>query len=128
MDIIKIAAIGIIASIIIVILKQDKPEIAILIGVAASVCILILLINYLTEVIGLFTLIVDKTGIDTSLFSGIIKIIGVGYITEFAAGICEDSGNKGLGEKISLGGKVIILVLSLPILIAVIDVIINLIP
>jgi len=128
MDIIKIAAIGIIASIIIVILKQDKPEIAILIGVAASICILIILVNYLTDVIGLFYLIVQKTGIDDSLFSGIIKIIGVGYITEFASGICEDSGNKSLAEKISLGGKIVILVLSLPILVAVIDVIINMIP
>lgn len=126
MDIIKIAAIGIISSIIIVVIKQDKPEIALLIGIAAAVSILIILINYLTEVIGLFSLIVSKTGIDASLFSAIIKIIGVGYITEFSASICEDSGNKSIGEKISFGGKIIILILSLPILTAVIDVIINL--
>ena len=126
MDIIKIAAIGVIASIIIVIIKQDKPEIAMLIGIAATVSILIIIINYLTEVVGLFSLIVQKTGIDSSLFSAIVKIIGVGYITEFSSSICEDSGNKGIGEKISLGGKIVILVLSLPILTSVVDVIINL--
>lgn len=125
MDIIKIAAIGIIASIIIMVIKQDKPEIALLIGIAAAVSILIILVNYLTEVIGMFSLIVSKTGIDSGLFSAIIKIIGVGYITEFSASICEDSGNKSIGEKISFGGKIIILILSLPILTAVIDVIVS---
>lgn len=126
MDLIKIVAIGIIASLIVVIVKQEKPEIALIVGIAAAVSILIILVNYLTEVLGIFSLIVDRTGIDQSLFSAIIKIIGVGYLAEFSAGICEDSGNKSIGEKISFGGKIVILILSLPILTAVIDVIINL--
>lgn len=126
MDLIKIVAIGIISSIIVVILKQERPEIALIVGIAAAVSILIILVNYLTEVLGVFSSIVDKTGIDQGLFSAIIKIIGVGYLAEFSAGICEDSGNKSIGEKISFGGKIIILILSLPILTAVIDVIISL--
>lgn len=125
MGIFKIVAIGIIAVSIIVVLKDQRPEIAILLSVATSIILLIYIINYLSEIVISFTNIVDKTGVDFSLFSSIVKIIGVGYITEFASNIASDAGSKSIANKILFGGKVMIMVLALPIVDSIIDIIIG---
>ena len=46
----------------------------------------------------------------------ILKIVGVGYITEFTADIAEDFGNKIIASKVLLGGKIIICGMTLPII------------
>jgi stage III sporulation protein AD len=116
MDIVKIVGIGVTASIAIVLLRQERPDIAILLGAAAGIMIFLLVVNMLTEIVAVFTGLINKTGTPAEAVSAVLKIIGVGYLTEFAAGICEDTGNKGLGDKIVFGGKVIILFLALPII------------
>ena len=50
------------------------------------------------------------------MFTTLLKIIGVGYLIEFAASICNDSGNSSIADKIILSGKLIIFALSLPII------------
>jgi stage III sporulation protein AD len=128
MEILKIAGIAIVAAAAIAFLKDVKPELAVFAGVAAGVLIFITVADMLTAIIATVTGLVGKTGIQPELTASVLKIIGVGYIAEFAAGVCEDSGNKGLGDKIIFGGKVVILFLSLPILKGLLDVIIALLP
>ena len=113
---------------VITMVKQVKPELAILLTTAASVILLIMTVNALTGVIAAFSTIAEKTGLPGGLFSGILKIIGVGYITEFAANVSDDAGNKSVADKILLGGKVIIMVLALPIVTALIDIVIDILP
>lgn len=123
MDIIKICLIGLTAAVLAVTVKQYKPEIAILISVSAAIIILFIAADYLTQAVAVFTSLSEKTGVDGGLLSSVLKIIGIGYITEFSAGICEDSGNKSIGDKILFGGKVIILIAAMPVLTAVIDIV-----
>jgi stage III sporulation protein AD len=82
----------------------------------------------LASVTQIFDILVLKTGIDKDLFSSILKIIGIGYITEFSANICVDSGSSSIGDKILLAGKVVILVLSLPIITSLINIIVEIMP
>lgn len=123
MDILRISAIGIIAVIFALTVKQHKPEIAIIITTAASILILIMVADYIFDAVTVLGQLSEKTGVNNSLLSSILKIIGIGYISEFSAGICEDSGNKSIGDKISFAGKIIILIVALPVLTAVIDII-----
>lgn len=116
MDIIKILLIGVITSIATIILKQFKPELSILVSLAGGIVILLSLINYLSKIVSSFSLIVGKTNIDIALFSSVLKIVGVGYITEFGANVCIDTGNSSIADKVLLAGKVIILCLALPII------------
>jgi len=127
-DIFKIVAVGILSAAVIVTVKLVKPELAVLLTAAASVILLIMTVNALTDVIAAFAQIGEKTGLAGGLFSGVLKIVGVGYITEFAANVCEDAGTKSVGDKILLGGKVTILVLALPIVTSLIEIIIDILP
>jgi stage III sporulation protein AD len=128
MDIIKISAIGIITAVCVVILREHKSEAALMVGVAGGAIILLSVIEYFTNIFGVIGGIAEKAGIPDSLLSTIFKIIGIGYIADFSAGIVEDAGQKSLGEKIVLGGKLMIMVLSLPIITLLFETIAGILP
>ena len=115
MDIFKIVGIGVVACIIVIIVKQLKPELAVTVIVATSVLILIYVLKNFSQIFFIFNQIIEKTGINSDLFMILIKIIGVGYLVEFGASICEDSGNSSIANKVILGGKIAIFVMAIPI-------------
>lgn len=116
MEVIKIISLGIVISIITVLLKQVKPEFAIFTIIAGGIVMLFYILNYFTQVFAVFNEIVTKAGIDSKLFGIIFKVIGVGYLVEFGASACVDSGNSAIGDKIILGGKIIMFSMALPII------------
>lgn len=116
MDIFKIVGMGIVACVVIIIVKQLKPELAVTVMVATSILILVYIFKHFSQVFSLFDYIIKKTGINHELFVILIKIIGVGYLVEFGASICEDSGNSGIANKVILGGKIAIFVMAIPII------------
>ncbi len=128
MEIIKIIGIGLVTCMCVIIVKPMKPEIAIIIGVCGGILVLSQTINYIFEIISSFTSLVEKTGLNIGLFKIILKIIGIGYLTEFSANLCSDSGNASIGNKIIFAGKILILFIAMPIVTNVIDIIMELLP
>lgn len=124
----KIVAIGVITCVATLIVRPVRSDFATLIALAGGVVILALLINFLTGIFSSLKLIVDTTGISGNLYSLILKIIGIGYLIEFTAGLCSDTGNSSLGDKILLGGKIIIMVMALPIVTGILQIIMELLP
>lgn len=116
MEILKIILIGVVTSVATILLKQLKPELSVLVSIAGGIVILVMVVNFLNNIVTNFTQLATKTNINMGLFSSVIKIVGVGYITEFGANVCQDTGNSNIADKILLGGKVIILCFALPII------------
>lgn len=127
-DVIKIIGIGLLALIIIVILKQYKPEFAIYVSMIAGVLILVLAIQKLTGIINLLQSLANKTYINKSFLSILLKITGIAFITEFAVSICSDAGEKAIASKIEIGSKVIIIAMSLPIITSLLELVIEILP
>ena len=123
MDIFKIILIGIVTCVASIILKQVKPELAFIAVISGGLIILLSLVDMLAEILQTFTSLSGLAGINSGLFSSVLKIVGIGYISEFGANICLDSGNSSLSDKILLAGKLIIMVVSLPIIQSLIEVI-----
>jgi stage III sporulation protein AD len=123
MDIFKVLGVGLIGALIGLFLKDGKPEFVIFSVMATGVMILIFVLNSLTDVVDAFNALVDKTNIDERLFSGILKIIGIGYVTEYSAEVCNDMNFASIAGKIQLAGKITIFLMALPVMTAFIDVI-----
>lgn len=121
MDIFKIVGVAIVGAIVSVFLKDGKPEFVVFAVMATGVIILIFVLHSLTDVIDAFNNIVKKTDIDEGLFSGILKIIGIGYITEYSAEVCDDMNCKSISSKIQLAGKITIFLMALPVMTAFIE-------
>ena len=127
-DVIKIIGIGLLALIIIVILKQYKPEFAIYVSMVAGVLILVLSIQKLTGIINLLQSLANKTYINKSFLSILLKITGIAFITEYAVSICSDAGEKAIASKIEIGSKVIIIAMSIPIITSLLELVIEILP
>ena len=128
MDILKIIAIGLVTAICAVILKQVKPEIVIFVVITGSILILFMIVETVGKVLVDYKSLLDKTGINNGVFTSVLKIIGVGYLVEFAGDICADAGVPSVSSKILLAGKFLILVMCLPIIKNLIEVILKFIP
>ena len=127
-DVIRIIGIGLLALIIIVILKQYKPEFAIYVSMIAGVLILVFSIQKLTGIINLLQSLANKTYINKSFLSILLKITGIAFITEFAVSICSDAGEKAIASKIEIGSKVIIIAMSIPIITSLLELVIEILP
>ena len=128
MDIFRIIGVGLATAVTALIVKQVKPEIAIIVGVAGGVIMLLMLVDSVTSILSVFSSLTQKSGLSTGIFSAVLKIIGVGYITEFSANLCVDAGSTSIANKILLAGKILILVSAIPIVTNLIDIISGLLP
>lgn len=128
MDIFKVVAVGLITTICAIILKQVKPELSIFVGIAGALVIILMIVNSLTSVFADYQYLLDKTGVDTGVFACVLKVIGIGYLVEFVGGICTEAGVKLIAEKILFAGKILILILCMPVFKNLIEIIIQLVP
>ena len=128
MDIVKIIGVGLIALIIIIILRQYKPEFSIYVSIIAGVLILLFSFSNISGVINLLKDISNRANINSEFLGIILKITGIAILTEFAVSICQDSGEKSIANKIDIGGKVIIITISLPIISSLLETILKVLP
>ena len=128
MDIIKIIGIAFVSVIIIVILKQYRPEFAIYASILAGVLILTLASNTLSGIIDMIESISSKTNINSQFLMILIKITGIAILTEFAVSVCKDSGESAIASKVDIGGKIIIISMSIPIINALIETVVKVLP
>ena len=128
MDIIKIIGVGLIALIIIVIVKQYRPEFTIYVSLIAGALILMLIMDKMSAIIDLLTTLSNKTAINNEFLILLIKITGIAFLTEFAVSICKDTGETAVASKVDLGGKVIIISMSIPIIASLLETVIKILP
>lgn len=128
MEIIKIIGIALIALIIIIMLKQYKPEYAIFISILTGILILFLVMDRLTGIINLIESIQDKFSINTQFIALLIKITGIAFLSEFAISVCKDSGEAAIASKIEVGSKIIIISMSVPIISSLLEIILKILP
>lgn len=128
MEIIKIIGIAFIAVIIIVLLRQYRPEFAIYISLLTGVLILLLVIDDLSGIINLLNSLADKVSINSSFLALLIKITGIAFLSEFAVSICKDAGEGAIASKIEIGTKIIIISMSIPIISSLLEIILDVLP
>ena len=112
----KIVIIAIICIFISSALKAYNQEFSNIVSICGGVILFLLCIDKINEIVLYLNNLFLISSIDFDYLTHILKIIGVGYITEFTADIAEDFNNKIIASKVILGGKVVICVMSLPIL------------
>lgn len=116
MDIVKIIGVAFIVAITALLLKSAKPELSFAVTVTGVIIILLFIVDSLQDTLTFFLEIAQTAGVENGLLRILLKIVGIGYLTEFCAGILNDFGSNSIADKVVLGGKITILLLSMPIL------------
>ena len=115
-EVFKIIGVAFVTAIAAVLLRSTKPELSFAVTVTGIIIILLFIIDALQETIGILNGLAQITGMQNGLLKILVKIVGVGYVTEFGAGILNDFGSNAVADKVVLGGKITIVLLALPIL------------
>ncbi|OJU13738.1 MAG: hypothetical protein BGN88_01755 [Clostridiales bacterium 43-6] len=116
MDILSVVGLGLVSAVLVVLLRQYKPEFAMPAGVLAAVVILLLSISASLPILDKIKETATKASINGDYIGILIKSLGVCYLTQFASDTCKDSGESSMASKIELAGKVAVMLLSLPLI------------
>ncbi|MBU5590757.1 stage III sporulation protein AD [Clostridium sp. MSJ-4] len=125
MEIVKIASFAFIALFLFILFKDKREDISIFITLITSIIIIFFLLNKINLIIQFLQSIALKANIDAVYLSTVIKILGIAYVASFCAEICKDAGANSIASKVELSGKILILFLAIPILMAVLEAILK---
>lgn len=121
MEIFKVIAFAFIALFLSLLFKDTRKDISIQISLVAGILIFLFMLPKLTVIMSFLQTIANKAHIDVYYLNIIFKILGISYLTSFSAELCKDVGEGALASKVEFSGKILILALSIPIIIAVLD-------
>ncbi len=119
------AVIGITGVMLALQIKHTKPEYAVYLSVATGVLLLLMAAQRLEIVLESVRRIQDSISIQAAYIQVLLKMIGITYISEFAADICRDAGYAAIAGQIGIFAKLSILAISMPIVTALLDTVQN---
>ncbi|PMC39573.1 stage III sporulation protein AD [Bacillus sp. UMB0899] len=125
---IQIVGLGLIATFLALIVKEQKPTFAFMLVVFVGCVIFLFLIDQVYEIVRMVERIALNANVNLIYVETILKIIGIAYIAEFGAQITKDAGQGAIASKIELGGKILILTMAIPILTVIIETVLGMIP
>ena len=116
MEVVKIFGVSIFAVAMIIVLKNQRPEMALMLSIATGVMIMLFAIYKMSSIVNILNELISKSGVNKDFLFIIVKVIGIAYIVEFGKNICIDAGQSAIATKLEMAGKVIIVVLTLPLI------------
>jgi stage III sporulation protein AD len=124
----QLVALGLTGALLLALLRPVRPELAVALSIAASAAIFWLVLPQILTVVRMVDGLGLRAGVAPPFLATVLRVLGIAYLSEFAAGLCRDAGESALAQRVEMGGKVLILVLAIPILSAVMTLILRLLP
>lgn len=125
---IQVVGLGLVVTFLILLLKEQKPVFAFLLATFAGIMIFLSLIGKITDVIQVLKNLANQAHVNQLFLETVLKIIGIAYIAEFGAQVTRDAGQGSIASKIELAGKVLIMVMAIPIITVIIETIVQILP
>lgn len=121
MDILKIAMIGLAAVLLALQVKIGRPEYELFITMAGCLCIFFFMVSKLEIIIEAIGKIQGYIKLDSQYLGILLKMIGITYVAEFSSNLCKDAGYQAVAGQIEMFGKLSVLVISMPVLLALLE-------
>lgn len=128
MSLVQIILFGIVATLLITLIKSYQPTFALILLVVTSLFLFYFILIPLGEIIDLIRSLFNRFRLDSIYLETVFQIIGIAYLTELGSQLTKDAGLNSIASRIELVGKISILFVSVPVLTAIIETIIHLIP
>lgn len=125
MEVVKIVMMGITGVLLALFLKESKPEYSVYLSFAVGICILGYAVEKLSYLFESIKKIQEFLPVDEKYVLVLLKMTGATYIGQFSSSICKDAGYAAIAGQIELFVKLYLMVLSLPVLLALVETIHN---
>ncbi len=119
MEILKIIMVALAGVTAASLVKSVRAEVSVYIALATGIILLIMIFSSLTDLFGYFEAVYSKVEYGREYFPVIIKVLVIAYLSDFTAQLCRDAGQAAIGAKVELAGKVMIFLISVPVLASV---------
>lgn len=111
----KIFLIALIGLAVIVLLKELKPEFALLLKFATLLFLGFLAFTGIGDAISEIFSLGESVSIDNALLKILLKALGLCLVAQIASDICKDCGESALSTGVELAGKLSIVIMALPV-------------
>jgi len=128
MDIARLVGLALVTTVLLLFLRQEKPQMAVLLSICFGVVVFFMIVGKLSSVIQVVNQLSRKAEVNFFFLSTVLKILGVAYLAEFTSAVCRDAGEQAVAQKVEFAAKVIIAVLALPILMAILESLMEIMP
>lgn len=129
MEIVQVVVFCFSAVIMLRLLKQEgHTGFAILLSTMVGVMVFLFIVGQLREVLMALRNLTAGVGVSFLFLDTLLKVVGIAYIAEFGAQVCRDANEEMVAGKIELTGKILILILAVPIILMVLESIMNFLP
>ena len=127
MDIEKFIGLSLVSTALVVMLRQHRPEIAVLLSAAAAGIMLLWILKDISPLMLSLKAAADRAGLSNNHVQTLIKSAGICFAVQTAIDACRDAGETALAGKIELAGKIAVLYICLPVMHTLIQTILELI-
>lgn len=121
MNMMQVGILGIAGAILAIQLKQMKSEFSVYICIGVGILIFMSLVGHLEGILDTVKSLTASIDLEHSYITILLKMLGITYVAEFSSGICKDAGFQTIASQIEIFSKISILLLSMPILAALIQ-------
>lgn len=128
MEILQVVGIGLIAAVLLTLLRHQRSELAVQLSIVVSIILFLFVLTKMTAIVRVLEEIANRVSLNQFYLTTLLKILGIAFIAEFGAQICRDAGESAVAGKVEMAAKVLVLVLALPIIVALMDSFISLLP
>lgn len=124
----RIVGIGLVTSVLLAFLRKEMPPIAVQAAMAFVVLSLLFLMRPLSDVFHAFYRLAEGAEVRSVYLALVLRAIGIAYLTSIGASLCRDAGEEAIGSVVELAGKVFILLLAVPVIAAILEALVRLLP
>ncbi|MEW6545635.1 MAG: stage III sporulation protein AD [Bacillota bacterium] len=128
MELVQVVGFALVVTVILVVLRQQRPDMAVLLSVAAAAAILFFLVDRIWQAVGLLQDLAARAGVRDTYVQILLRVMGIAYLAELGSQVCRDAGEGAMATKVEMAGKIIILILAIPIVRALADAVLGAIP
>ena len=121
----KITALALVAVVLCVLIRENQKPLSVLLSLLACVGMLLLAIVILEPVLEVFRKLEGLSGVEDEIVSPMLKVAGIGLLTQISSGICQDAGENAIGKTVELCGTVLAMYAAIPLLLAVLELVEN---
>jgi stage III sporulation protein AD len=128
MEIVQVVSLGILVTFLIVLVKKQRPDFAIFLSIVVGAAIFLMMLGKIEAVFNVLTDLGSQANVNMIYMGTVLKIIGIAYIAEFGAQVCRDAGEGVVATKIEFAAKILVMVMAIPIILAILEALLKLIP
>lgn len=128
MEVVRVVGLAIVGVVLLALVRRTKPEIGVVLAIACGAVILIMAVARAGELLALIRDLAVKAGVDAGYTLLLLRVIAIAFATEFGAQVCRDAGEEAVARAVEITGKIMVLIVAVPVVKAVLEVLASLLP